>query len=114
RLRAAHPQVPLLAVGWSLGAGIVLKALGEDSERTPLSAAVAISTPFDLHASARLLRDSGHAYQFMLMRALKRNVRRKHDAVPPPPGVDLRAAAAAADFFAFGNAYTAPCNGFAD
>ena len=42
------PGVPLFAAGWSLGANILTRYLGEEGEQTPLAAAVAMCNPFNL------------------------------------------------------------------
>lgn len=40
--------VPLFAAGWSLGANILTKYLGEEGHDTPITAAVAMCNPFNL------------------------------------------------------------------
>lgn len=47
-LRQAYPKAPLLAVGTSIGANILVKYLGEEGENTPLGGAAAICCPWDL------------------------------------------------------------------
>jgi predicted alpha/beta-fold hydrolase len=44
----------LLAAGWSLGANILLRYLGEDGSGTPLQAAVSMCNPFDLVRSNKV------------------------------------------------------------
>jgi len=114
-LQRRAPGVRIAAAGWSLGANVVLKALGEEGERAPVAAAVAGCAPFLLEPCAEKLRTgSARMYQQRLLRDLKALVRRKHALVPVPPGVDLARAYAARDFFEFDDAYTAPMNGFSD
>ncbi len=57
RVRAENPGVSILCAGVSLGGNVLLKYLGEQGEGLPpeVVAAAAISTPFDLAASARRL-----------------------------------------------------------
>eukprot|EP00051_Salpingoeca_urceolata_P018208 m.254325 g.254325 ORF g.254325 m.254325 type:complete len:248 (+) comp19144_c0_seq3:89-832(+) len=43
------PSAPLVAVGVSLGSMILTKYLGEEGSNTPLSGAMSISNPWDLH-----------------------------------------------------------------
>src|SRR5699024_11239057 len=65
RLRQRYPGAPLAAVGYSLGANVLLKYLGEQGADAPLSCAAAVSVPFDLaqraqavnHGLSRLYRD---------------------------------------------------------
>lgn len=114
-LVAREPGVRLAAVGWSLGANVLLKALGEEGDAAPLMAAAAGCAPFRLEICAEKLRTgSARLYQKRLLRDLAAIVRRKNAAVPVPVQVDIGKALRAADFFEFDDAYTAPMNGFAD
>lgn len=114
-LQTRRPQARLAAVGWSLGANVLLKALGEEGESVPLHAAAAACAPFQLELCAEKLRSgSARLYQTRLLRDLSAIVRRKHAAVPVPAQVDIAGALRAADFFEFDDAYTAPMNGFRD
>jgi predicted alpha/beta-fold hydrolase len=114
-LRQREPATPLFAVGWSMGANILIKALGEAGEESPLTAAAASCAPFQLQPCAEQLRRGfPRVYQKRLIRNLGGNLRRKHGPVPVPPAADLHAALNAKDFFAFDNAYTAPVNGYPD
>lgn len=114
-LQARRPGARLAAVGWSLGANVLLKALGEEAEAAPLHAAAAACAPFRLDLCAeKLRRGSARLYQARLLRDLSGIVRRKHAAVPVPAQVDIARALRAADFFEFDDAYTAPMNGFRD
>ncbi|MEW5315800.1 MAG: hypothetical protein WDW38_007205 [Sanguina aurantia] len=50
-LKTGHPNSLMLAAGWSLGANILLRYLGEEGAATPLAAAVSMCNPFDLTIS---------------------------------------------------------------
>ena len=114
-LREREPETRLYAVGWSMGANILLKALGETGERNLLSAAAACCAPFQLQPCAeRLRRGFPRVYQNHLIRNLRARLRHKHGPVPVLPPANLEAALKARDFFDFDNAYTAPVNGYAD
>lgn len=114
-LREREPGVRLAAVGWSLGANVLLKALGEEGAAAPVDVAAAACAPFRLELCAQKLRTgSARLYQARLLRDLAAIVRRKHAAVPVPSQVDIARALRAADFFEFDDAYTAPMNGFRD
>ena len=114
-LREREPGTPLFAVGWSMGANILLKALGESGEQSLLTGAAAACAPFQLQACAeRLRRGFPRVYQNHLIKGLGAILRRKHGPVPVLPTADLAAALNAEDFFAFDDAYTAPMNGYAD
>ncbi|ORZ25429.1 Alpha/Beta hydrolase protein [Absidia repens] len=41
------PGTPLIAVGFSMGANILVNYLGEEEDRTPLTAAISVANPFD-------------------------------------------------------------------
>ena len=49
-MRARFPSAPLFAIGWSLGANILVNYLGEEGAagRAPLDAAASMCNPFDL------------------------------------------------------------------
>lgn len=114
-LKKRHPRADLYAVGWSLGANVVLKAVGEAGEASPLRAVAAGSAPFDLEPCAEHLRHgTARLYQNYLLRAIRKNLPRKHENVALPPGADLGVAMQAKDFFHFDDHYTAPINGFVD
>jgi predicted alpha/beta-fold hydrolase len=114
-LREREPATPLFAVGWSMGANILLKALGESGDRSLLTGAAACCAPFELQICAERLRQGfPRVYQNHLIKGLGAILRRKHGPVPVLPTADLQAALTAADFFAFDDAYTAPVNGYAN
>ena len=47
-VRAKYPENLLFAAGWSLGANILTRYVGEEGEATPLAAAAALCNPFNL------------------------------------------------------------------
>lgn len=113
RLREREPHTPLAAVGYSLGGNVLLKWLGERGPDAPLSAAVAVSVPFDLAASARRLETGfSRIYQRALVRRLRRSIRRKFAARGGP--LDLSDLGRCRTFRAFDDRVTAPLHGFAD
>lgn len=67
------PNRPLYALGFSLGANILTRYVGEAGTSCPLRAAVSISNPFDLHTGNILLRRSwiGRLYLRVLGSSLK-------------------------------------------
>ncbi|KAM4123356.1 hypothetical protein ACB094_01G153100 [Castanea mollissima] len=54
-LHKEYPKAPLLAVGTSIGANILVKYLGEDGENVPVAGAVAICSPWDLLIGDRFI-----------------------------------------------------------
>ena len=58
QVRARFPSAPLFAIGWSLGANILVNYLGEEGAAgrpAPLDAAASMCNPFDLVACDRAL-----------------------------------------------------------
>jgi hypothetical protein len=116
RLLERDPETRLGAVGVSLGGNVLLKWLGERESDTPkqLLGAVAISVPFDLVTSARVL-DRGFeraVYTRNFLRTMRRKVRDK--AVRYPGVFDVAGARRARTFAEYDDTITAPLNGFAD
>ncbi|WP_338636703.1 hydrolase [Spirobacillus cienkowskii] len=67
---------PIFAVGFSLGANVLLKLLGEYKEEIFIKAAVAVSVPFDLSLSAdRMNTGFSKIYQWWLLRSLKKKLK---------------------------------------
>jgi hypothetical protein len=110
----ARTTGPLLAVGFSLGASVLLRTLIEDGERSPVAGAAAVSTPFDFAASADALDGApltdllvGYRARFLL-----HLVRRALEADQRHPGVADRAALRRARTLrAYDDAFTAPVLG---
>ena len=72
------PGRPLGAFGVSLGGNALLKYLGEQGDRTPLQAAMAVSIPFELGTTAkRLTYGFSRVYQWYLSRLVKKKIRQK-------------------------------------
>jgi predicted alpha/beta-fold hydrolase len=114
-LAQRHPESPVLATGVSLGGNVLLKWLGERGAGIPqtLRAAAAVSTPFDLGAGAQHLE---RGFSRVYVRHFVRGLRRKAEAalaVHPGMPVDRTRLAAAASFWEFDDAFTAPVHGFA-
>jgi len=118
-LRAAIAGLPApwrarakVAVGYSLGANILLKYLGEEGAASGISAAVAISAPLDLAAAgARFREPRNWLYHHFILRGLKRDLAR--GSGPVDAGL-LKAGLAARTLRAFDDRYIAPRYGFRD
>ncbi len=115
---AADPQgPPVAAIGFSLGANLLLKYLGErggadSTQNGPplLRAAIAVSVPFMLRdAMLRLDLGPSRIYRRYLIGKLKRGFRRKFADRPCPLKVDLDSIR---DFNRFDDEITAPLCGF--
>jgi len=63
----------IVAVGYSLGAAMLLKYLGEEGSRTPLKGAASVSAPIDLAATCQsMMRPRNALYHSYLLRQMKR------------------------------------------
>jgi predicted alpha/beta-fold hydrolase len=114
-LAARDPDAPLLAVGVSLGGNILLKWLGERPGRTAVAAAAALSTPYDLAASARHLETPrGRFYVGNFLSTLRRKAIDTARRFPEAASrIDLPRVLRARTFYEFDDAATAPLHGFA-
>ncbi|PKI51703.1 hypothetical protein CRG98_027866 [Punica granatum] len=73
-----YPKSNLYAVGWSLGANILVRYLGQESHTCPLSGAVSLCNPFNLVLADEDFRKGfNNVYDKALARAL-RNIIKKH------------------------------------
>ncbi|PSC76782.1 Embryogenesis-associated EMB8 [Micractinium conductrix] len=74
-VRARHPRSQLFAAGWSLGANILTRYLGEEGEAAPLAAAAALANPLDLLLSRAAMRTGfSKVYTRNLARSLVRHL----------------------------------------
>ena len=103
---------PRYAVGVSLGGNALLKYLGERGDTVSVERAVSVSAPLDLAAAGRAL-DRGlskNIYTRMFLRTLRRKSLAK--LARHPGVVDAARVRAAATFWEFDDAVTAPLHGF--
>lgn len=109
-LPAPLTRAGVVAVGYSLGANMLLKYLGEHGSRARLKAAVAISAPLDLVATSRqMMRRRNAIYQFYLLRDMRR------ESTTPSADVTAReraAIVASRSIWEFDHSFTAPRNGY--
>ena len=112
-LAEREPGTPLGAVGFSLGGNALLKYLGEQGPEAPLTAAVAVSVPFDLDACAtRIDQGFSRVYQRHLVDRMKTSTRARGHLLGDLP-IDWAAMEGARTFRAFDEHVTAPLHGFA-
>jgi len=113
-LRSLHlhnSDVPLVAVGYSLGGIMLLKSLREKDSEIHLAAAAAVSVPFELpEFASRLEKGLSRIYQRWLIGSMKKTARRKADQHDTDLG--LPALLKARNFREFDNLGTAPLRGF--
>jgi predicted alpha/beta-fold hydrolase len=114
-LRQKFPNAPLMAVGISLGANLLLKLLGEQGEQTLLQRAAAISPPFQLDVGLSVFDEgSGRIYAQNLLRSLKAKVRRKAEADGFPPFIEVERILNVTKVGEFDDLLTAKLHGFRD
>ncbi len=105
-----HPAGAYAAIGYSLGANILLKYLGEQGEVAKIEKAIAVSTPFELHAaSIKLNRGLSRIYQHHLVSRLVKRYQDKFKSYTSPLNVSpekLRT------FLEFDEQITSALNGF--
>jgi predicted alpha/beta-fold hydrolase len=113
-LETEFPGVPKGMIGFSLGANILLKLLGEWGTAAPASlrGAAAVSPPFDLlRNSFKMMRGLNRLYSAFFLRELFGKVRLKADLLAER--VDLARVYSARSIREFDDLLTAPLNGFA-
>lgn len=111
-VRTRHPDLPVLALGYSLGANALLLHLGRAGRDTPFDAAMAVCPPLVLAVGAAKL-DTGAARGYRghllgLMRAQHEAKRARYPELGLPP-----APASLDTFRRFDDALTAPLHGYA-
>lgn len=105
---------PVVAIGASLGGNALLKWLGENPDQQLVTAAAAISAPFDLAAgAAHLEHGAGRWYVARFLRTLRMKVVQVTRTFPDVP-LDVERALRARTFREFDDAATAPLHGFRD
>lgn len=110
-LHQREPHTPLAAVGYSLGGNVLLKWLGSAKQTEKLTAAVAVSVPFVLAATAdRMQRGFSRIYQWGLLRNLRRSTAAKRDIMDLP--ITVSDLSSLKTFREFDEHVTAPLHGF--
>lgn len=110
-LASWHPGVPLAGIGFSLGANLLLKYLGEQGEHTPLQTAVAVSPPFSLSQGLSSVENGvSRMYMQLFMRSLRQKVQARAELLEGL--VDINKALSARTFREFDEALTLPLYGF--
>ena len=112
-VRSLPTDLPIVAIGASLGGNVLLKWLGEHPLQQIVKAAATMSVPYDLAAGARYLeRGAGPLYVAQFFRTM----REKTAWIVDHFGIklDVPGAMRAKTFHEFDNASTAPLFGFRD
>lgn len=118
QLRQREPLTPIATVGYSVGANICLKWLGDSGQRgeaLPVVAAVGVSAPFHLGVVAkRIERGLSRVYQWYLLRSLRRDLLAKMQTLDIGLQINPAALRRLRTFSAFDQNISAPLNGFKD
>ena len=116
-LQQRFPDVTKVGVGFSLGANMLLKLLGEHPAQHWLKAAVAISPPFRLQECASAIsRGFSNNYQKYLLKSMVNKVRDKMTRIDFRPWLKVgsRDVEQIGSFAEFDELITAPLHGFSD
>ncbi|GAB2687973.1 hydrolase [Aliiglaciecola aliphaticivorans] len=116
-LNKQFPDLPKVAIGFSLGANMLLKLLGETPKQSFLKAAVAVSTPFKLAECAESINQGfSKVYQSYLLKSMVKTLRAKMRIIDYKGllSIDDKKAAKLTNFKEFDQNVTAPLHGFAD
>jgi len=112
-LKKTHPCTQIMCTGFSLGANVLLKYLGESRDQSLVDSAAAISVPFLLkNASSRMDCGFSRFYRNRLLKELKKKTRKKmHEHLIELTGLgeDMDKIAT---FYDFDDKVTAPLHGF--
>jgi predicted alpha/beta-fold hydrolase len=115
-LNRQEPDTTLAVVGFSVGANICLKWLGEGGQREeslPVAAAVGVSAPFHLGGVVETIgRGFSRVYQRNLLRSLHEDVIRKIEPIGAELGITAQEVRRLNTFFEFDDRISAPLHGF--
>jgi predicted alpha/beta-fold hydrolase len=116
-LEQQYPALKKVAIGYSLGANMLLKLLGEQVQQNILQAAVAISPPFRLEQCAASI-DQGFSrfYQSYLLKSMVNNLLTKMQTIDYEDRLQItqEQAKKLKNFREFDEHVTAPVHGFAN
>jgi len=78
-ISSKYPSSRIFAAGWSLGANILTRYLGEEGDDTPIQAAAVMCNPFDLTVSDQnFTKGFNRIYDWNLAKALRRIYAKHH------------------------------------
>ena len=114
-LTKRFPNSKLHAVGYSLGANMLLKLLGEWGSKSPLVGAVCVSAPMQLDISANTINKGfSKFYQKHLLKHLKSSLHKKYEKHPIEELINFKKEDIKniKTFWEFDDIYTAKIHGF--
>ena len=116
-LKNKFPASNLHAIGYSLGANMLLKLLGSYGDKSPISRAVCISAPLELETCTHHINKGfAKVYQNYLLKGLKKELLEKAAQfdLETPLKLSRYRIQKIKTIFEFDDIYTAPVNGFKD
>ena len=116
-LKQRFPQTKLHAIGYSLGGNMLLKLISTYAEYSPLSSAIAVSTPLELETcTLHLNKGLAKIYQLYLLKDLKAHLLHKAHKLDlvTALGLSVKRIKAIKSIYEFDDIYTAPVHGFSD
>ncbi len=114
-IKKRYPQAKIFAVGFSLGANMLLKLLGEKKDKCQLNAAIGVSAPLQLDVcSSYMNKGFSKFYQKLLLKDLKKDLDKKYDHFEMEELLHVKRndIKELNTFWVFDDAYTAPIHGF--
>jgi len=115
-LRENTHYTKIYGVGFSLGANMLLKLLGESRKNSPFDKAVAISAPMQLDICADAINKGiSRYYQYRLLKELKNSLDEKYEHFDMEKLLNYKRSdiAKIKTFWEFDEVYTAPIHGYA-
>ena len=114
-LKSRYPDKKLFCIGYSLGANMLLKLLGELGKASFIDAAIAVSAPMNLETCANIMQKGfSRIYQEHLLKELRASLElkyQKHD-MQKLIGLKKEDIKNLKTFWDFDEAYTAKIHGF--
>jgi predicted alpha/beta-fold hydrolase len=114
-VKAKFYNSKIFGVGYSIGGNMLLKLLGELSEKSPLDAAVSVSAPLQLDICANAMnRGFSKFYQYILLKSLNHSLEKKFEKHEMQKWIDISKSdiSSIKTFWEFDESYTAPIHGF--
>ncbi|MDF1878930.1 hydrolase [Sulfurimonas sp. SAG-AH-194-C20] len=114
-LHKKFPESKLFGVGYSLGANMLLKLLGEVGEKSLLTKVVAVSPPMQLDICASSMNKGlSRYYQYRLLKDLKSTLYKKYDRHDMQKLLNFKRSNIQKldSFWKYDDAFTAPIHGF--
>ncbi|MEC8461241.1 MAG: alpha/beta fold hydrolase [Pseudomonadota bacterium] len=101
----------ITAIGFSLGANVLTKYMGEQGDKALLNAGIAVSTPFDLHTVTYHTSIHNRYYERMILKSWCQLCERKFKSYRKPP-IALHQLPQLMRMYEFDDLVTAPLHGF--